>query len=134
MIAPALTQTGMFAVLTVRLFHLSRNVFIKFRHLYLRGISQPQAQRIAVYQQFHRVAQRRIFQHLYLSTGYHTHVKEVLTQCALSPDLCYDGTAAYFQFLQCHFCLPSLPFCQQYIRDRLWFMRDLTAFKLVHQN
>ena len=61
-------------------------------------------------------------------------VEEVLTQCALATDLCYDGTAAYFQFLQCHFCLPSLPFCQQYIRDRLWFMRDLTAFKLVHQN
>ena len=71
-------------------------------HLYLPGICQAECQLIAVNTQLHRVTHRRKLLQHYLSTGYYTHVQEMLSQSTCSTHLGDNGFLSYFQITKRH--------------------------------
>ena len=50
----------------------------------LLGIGQTESQRIAMNQDFHRIAHRRILYHLHFRAGNYPHVEQALTESAVA--------------------------------------------------
>ena len=102
MVAAFLAQTGVFCAcrgLFSRLMWLSAfacgaNVDVDFRRIVF-----AERQFVAMDKKLHRVAHRCEFHQSEFAARNHTHIKEVLTECAVTSHLSNNGRLANFQFI-----------------------------------
>ena len=77
----------------------------------LCGIREAQRQGVAVDEQFHRIAERGVFDKFDVGPGDETHIQEMLAQGACAADSQDDGMAADRKFSKCH-RLPLIQFAK----------------------
>ena len=70
--------------------------------LNLLCIGESQGQFVTVNTQFHRVSKRRELLQRHLSSGYHTHIEEVLPKRSFTTNLEDGGRLSPIEFSQCH--------------------------------
>ena len=107
----ALSQAGMFGFAAFCPLLLCFGRLLYRCNLDPAGICKPECKLVAVYHQLHGIPEGGQFGDRDLDAGNNPHIKKMLAESSISPNLRDNAAVSDLYFVKCHFILPMVRSC-----------------------